>query len=279
MKFIAITLFLLSSLSHAETKAIYGDDGRIEVEESSNPAHRELAASVAAMIPSYVADFSSEYVSFFDITLKDTSNVCSEERFAHQQTVSTCTGLLVGPKHIATAGHCVRSMIDCEYSRWVFDYKLKSEKDSLVGDIPISQVYACTKIIGTELNDFTKKDWAIVELDRPVTGRQPLTLVDSKPKKGAEVFVIGTPSGLPLKVATGKVLSKRFNYFRTSLDTFTGNSGSPVFNDQNEVIGILVRGNEDYYETENQCHLSSKYQESRGREEVSYIKDILMFNF
>lgn len=121
MKLIAITLFLLSSLTHAEINAIYGDDDRIEVEESSNPVHKEIAASVAAMIPSYVADFSSgDFVSFFDITLKDTSNVCSNERFAHQQTVSTCTGFLVGPKHIATAGHCVRSMIDCEYSRWVF---------------------------------------------------------------------------------------------------------------------------------------------------------------
>lgn len=156
-----------------------------------------------------------------------------------------------------------------------FDYKLKSEKDATVGDIPLSQVYTCTKIIGTELNDFTKKDWALVELDRPVTGRRPLKLVNSKPQKDDEVFVIGTPSGLPLKVATGKVLAKRINFFRTNLDTFTGNSGSPVLNNQNEVIGILVRGNEDYYETENQCHLSSTYEESRGQEEASYIKDIL----
>jgi V8-like Glu-specific endopeptidase len=63
---------------------------------------------------------------------------------------------------------------------------------------------------------------------------------------------MGHPSGLPMKYADGaKVFGNFDNYFSTNLDTFGGNSGSPVFNAKtNEVVGILVRGDIDYIEGE-----------------------------
>ena len=59
---------------------------------------------------------------------------------------------------------------------------------------------------------------------------------------------MGHPSGLPLKYADGaRVFETENDYFSTNLDTFGGNSGSPVFNaDTLEVEGILVRGDTDY---------------------------------
>lgn len=92
-KLAALTLLLLSSLSFAGTNAIYGEDSRIDVEDSTDPVHKELANSVAAMIPGYATleDTTPGFSSFFDLILKDTSGVCSEEKFSHQQTVSTCT--------------------------------------------------------------------------------------------------------------------------------------------------------------------------------------------
>ena len=60
--------------------------------------------------------------------------------------------------------------------------------------------------------------------------------------------MLGHPSGLPMKYTGGaKAFEIEDNYFTTNLDSFGGNSGSPVFNAKTlEVEGILVRGDVDY---------------------------------
>ena len=62
--------------------------------------------------------------------------------------------------------------------------------------------------------------------------------------EGTEIYIIGHPFGLPMKVAgNARVESIDDNYFRASLDAFRGNSGSPVFRaDTHAAIGIYVRG-------------------------------------
>jgi V8-like Glu-specific endopeptidase len=65
----------------------------------------------------------------------------------------------------------------------------------------------------------------------------------------AKLVVIGHPSGLPQKVSDdGQILNnKEEDFFVTNLDTFGGNSGSPVVDLNSGMIeGILVRGEEDY---------------------------------
>ncbi len=271
--FAMLACYSLTTL--ANNKAIYGVDSRIDINDSKNPMHQELASSVAALVPHYVTrQETQESVSFMNLTLGDSSNVCSGERFSHQQTVSTCTGFLVAPNKLVTAGHCIRTESDCEDAQWVFDYKLGTEKDNFIESIPNSSVYSCKRVVKSSLGVFIKKDWALIELDRNVVGRRPLKLNTNKPSKNDKVFTIGTPSGLPLKVATGSVRSLKIsNYFRTTLDTFAGNSGSPVFNANNEVIGILVRGDNDYEEGL-YCNRATVFSENGGRgEDVSYIKE------
>ena len=62
-------------------------------------------------------------------------------------------------------------------------------------------------------------------------------------------IVIGHPIGLLKKMAGNASVRSNSNpdYFIANLDTFGGNSGSPVFNaDTHEVEGILVRGDTDF---------------------------------
>lgn len=91
------------------------------------------------------------------------------------------------------------------------------------------------------------RDWVIVELERPLTGE----LAALRPPRlartldvGAPVYTLGFPSGLPLKLADGaRILSIEGAGFRADLDTFTGNSGSPVFDARtHELLGIVVEG-------------------------------------
>ena len=130
----------------------------------------------------------------------------------------------------------------CQSFSWMFDYTNESDLSNVSAD----NVYGCGMVIAGE---FTQNmDFALIKLDRKVVGRKPLKLADKRVELGQKIFVMGHPSGLPLKYADGaRVFETEDVYFSTNLDTFGGNSGSPVFNAETfEVAGILVRGDTDY---------------------------------
>jgi hypothetical protein len=56
----------------------------------------------------------------------------------------------------------------------------------------------------------------------------------------------------------------RRNYFTANLDSYAGNSGSPVFNQKTgRVEGILIQGADDFvYNEENQCLESLRLSDS-----------------
>jgi hypothetical protein len=83
-----------------------------------------------------------------------------------------------------------------------------------------------------------------------VAGRRPLAVRSAgRVAKGQPLFVIGHPNGLPTKFADGAQVrgNAHKDFFVANLDTYGGNSGSPVFNAVSlEVEGILVRGENDF---------------------------------
>jgi hypothetical protein len=93
-------------------------------------------------------------------------------------------------------------------------------------------------------------DFAVFRVDREIKNHEPLKLnLNGSISQDDEVYVIGHPSGLPLKLADHAFVRQKLQkgYFVANLDTFGGNSGSPVFNSStHEVEGILVRGDTDY---------------------------------
>lgn len=111
------------------------------------------------------------------------------------------------------------------------------------------EIYRGAELIGRELVA-NGADWSLVRIDRPVTNHRIARIRRSgKISDNQRVHVIGHPVGLPTKFAGGA--SVRSNqpdaFFVANLDTFGGNSGSPVFNSEtHEVEGILVRGETDF---------------------------------
>lgn len=92
-------------------------------------------------------------------------------------------------------------------------------------------------------------DWALIKLDRKASSGIPLELdfTDSL-QRGSPVILCGFPLGLPLKLALkGYVkVAQQANSFGIEIDSFCGNSGSPLFDEKtNKVIGILVAGPND----------------------------------
>lgn len=249
------TLALSIQPAFANLKVIYGQDDRRDVYQTSNAAHLKLAKSTAGMI--HLGMFAKGLTkTLFDLpnsnTLERVQNVCTSEKFSQQKLAPQCSGFLVGPDTLITAGHCYNSRNtpaqNCKNFAWVFDYDMKSATHDPSKNISINNIYLCKAVVAIQRD--ANYDFAIIKLDRKVVGRQPLTFRKSGKLSGSEsLLVIGHPSGLPTKIAGNGRITRNDEptRFSTSLDTFHGNSGSAVFNaSTGQVEGILIMGKSDY---------------------------------
>lgn len=266
----------------ASTKVIYGNDDRADIYQVDRVDLRELADSTAAVIPDKAliknenGDFRIE-----SKTYGDGYKLCSDERFFSQKMPGICSAFLVGEDMIATAGHCVDTR-SCKDLSFVFGYQMKDENTDL-STVSKDETYHCKTVLSRELT--RQQDYALVKLDRPVRGHRILSLASQAPQAGEEIFVIGYPAGLPAKVAGGaSVRSVEPGFFVANMDTYGGNSGSAVFSAKtNEVVGILVRGEQDFIRDQAQsCVRSNRCADGACRGEdsthISFIKKSLEQN-
>jgi len=221
-------------------KVIYGEDNRQDVASSSQKNQGFAASTMAQISP-------DEWDNNFNLTSKtlgEEFRLCPGERFENQLSVSRCSGFLVAPDVVVTAGHCMQSQSDCDQFRWVLDFK------DDVRSLKSSNIFGCKEVLNQVLDDENSLDYAVVKLDRSIEGRRFFrTRTSGVVATGTPLVVIGHPSGISTKVSAGASVrsSNEPNYFVSNLDTFGGNSGSAVINVNSGVVeGVLVRGDEDY---------------------------------
>jgi serine protease Do len=94
-------------------------------------------------------------------------------------------------------------------------------------------------------------DVALLQCDRVPKGATPAKLGDSdKVDAGDDIFIVGAPYGLSYTLTVGRISARRpdrsrsgimssVEFLQTDATVNPGNSGSPVFNKQEEVIGIV----------------------------------------
>lgn len=274
------TLVILAALTfttaHASPFVIYGEDNRLDTIDASS-FHQNLASSTAAMVLKEQLVTNGQQVELIGPTLAKRFKLCEDQRFFQQPSVAYCSGFLVAPDVIVTAGHCVPSQRNCEKSSWVFNYKIKNSGDTKVTVTP-SDVYQCVSVI--ESQNIMDIDFAVIKLDRPVVGHDPVKLAEVEPEIGEPLVIIGHPSGLPQKVADGAtVLKKSGNIIKANLDAFQINSGSAVFHDRTgELVGILVNGETDYRRRAGaDCVEVNPLENKRGSEGVSLFKQFAQY--
>ncbi|KAA3642342.1 MAG: serine protease [Chloroflexi bacterium] len=278
----------------AEPEAVvYGADSRLEPYDHPDLVLQEYAASVAVLVDFQNISTEGELVSIAGPTLDDLvfSNynlpLCTQEAYSSQPTAGQCTGFLVGEDLLVTAGHCLE-LIPCEAMSVVFGYEMAP--DGELAPVERDNVYGCQEVVAQQ--NTPEEDYAILRLDRPAQ-QTPLPVASQAVNLGDPVAVIGHPSGLPIKIASdanviqttgvtqsesGELLSVD-SLFVTNLDTFGGNSGSPVINtDTYEVVGILVGGDEDYVQSSeelcvevNRCDLSGVGCTGESVTKMSYL--------
>lgn len=259
-------------VSETAAGVVYGDDSRRDPNPRGDGQafKRAQEASVALIRPGYLKRQKNGSYLVAGKNIKRDRNLCPEVRFNEQPSVSYCSGTLIAPNKVLTAGHCVES--GCDDIRFVFGWNKYNPKIA-----SSKNVYKCRTILmlKTAYEDLNDPDVAVIELDRKVVGRRPIDISFEPLKVGEDVFVAGYPSGLPLKFSTAKIRKlESSNYMRANSDTFSGDSGAPVFSKDGKLKGILIGGEEDYVEDEkrgckiiNQC----KNDDCRG-------EDVLLLN-
>jgi V8-like Glu-specific endopeptidase len=263
-------------------KTIYGVDSRKEITEVTGAQLLKNVLSIAAFVhPSSFTKNGSVY-ELSTAPLSRKHNLCTDQSFASQPAPAFCTGFIVGADLIATAAHCIQNGFKSD--RIVFGFYQQRNGDQAVLNtrIPAADAYAPVEIIG-KIFEEDGKDLAVIRVDREIAGRPALVLnLDKEIEPEEAVYVMGHPSGLPMKWAGGasvRSVSSQRGFFAANLDTFGGNSGSPVFDAvDNTVRGILVRGDTDYV-TKDVCRVAFVCPADTGcrGEECTLIKEIKPF--
>ncbi|MCS6947504.1 MAG: serine protease [Steroidobacteraceae bacterium] len=207
------------------------------------------------------------------------NSLCEDEPFWCQPTVVErhgehygsfgYSGLLIGPRHVLTCWHgWTHFFADAQLA--IFDYYARSPCDNPT-TLPASRIYRVRPYPSsvpprTDAAELASGDWVILELERSVEHLQfeVSPPVIARPQLGRAVYTLGYPCGLPLKLASNAtILHQGGVEFRTDLDTFSGNSGSPVFDaETHALVGIVVQGqkNEGDFEASpsRRCYVSNR---------------------
>tara|TARA_R110000868_G_scaffold118569_4_gene314426 strand:- start:6703 stop:7557 length:855 start_codon:yes stop_codon:yes gene_type:complete len=239
MKFIYLFLLLPIAL-HA---SIFNGDSRYEprLEGSSDLVTRSRSVPAIFRNSALKKQLNGDYqaINWSSQNL----GFCRDAKFAGQPHLANCSATLIAPDLVLTAAHCLeKADIDCSGYKIVFDFALGANIEVFSKE----QVYGCKEVIYYQFDQsLASDDLAIIRLDRKVRDREPIIVSKKKPSIDETLSMIGYPLGLPQKADDdGKITSvdhKNIS-FKHDLDTFSCNSGGPIFNEAGELLGVLVRG-------------------------------------
>jgi len=250
--------------------------------ESVDSAYDSEGATAAAS--SVAAVTTDDRVAEWDelnTSVAEARRVCDDEAFASQPALrSTSTAVLVASDLVLTAWHSVRRT-PCEDLRFVFGYRLEepgAPQDVVRELMPERDVYACDAIVlpasfeeGESSYD-DGVDLALVRLDREVVPEYRVSAFAPSPRsqtRPAEILTMGHPLGMPLKIDPGFLLADEpdSNLFNVGSDLFGGNSGGPIFDAENRLIGVVKGGPADFEPDEDEpCvrHAVHRHRTNKG---------------
>jgi pectinesterase len=261
-------IFVTLLTAHAASATFYGDDDYVEIDRIK-PAGaalnwRLIARSVAVVIK----DHGPGPLNLSDVEPMNEryTKLEPDYPYANQPRVANQTAFLVGRDKIMTAGHA--GLKDLKNAAFIFDYWWDSGKKQLrKTSYKPAEIYRCKAVIMHA--DDKHGDYALVQLDKPVLGRQPLPLqaIDDAAKLNMKsATMISAPDGTPLKLtAKGELRgspptpkSPKLNmnrFFFHTLDNSGGSSGAPIFDAATgHVIGIQSGGDDNFTRQDGVVH-------------------------
>jgi hypothetical protein len=230
------------------SRGVFGSDDRKEIKDAYG--FEDYARATAVMIPKSAIKGNRVYATTLRKSLEfqfKTNKFDESVKFLDQPRAANCTGFLIAPDILVTAGHCIETMDRAEDYVWLFDYTKDNNYNASRGYFTINpdNVFEVKEVMAAYFQDLsTYTDYSFLRLDRK-SNRKPYRFrTGGKVGTWENVYTIGSPTGLPLKLADNAiVVDNRYDkWFKNSLDGFPGNSGGPVFDDGGWIEGIHVRG-------------------------------------
>lgn len=273
--FVALSLATaVASSAAAETRtvssaAVYGADDRVDAQLAQSGAVLRVRDAMVAIVHSDRLRVEGGDVVYDAETLGETAGLCVEERFAEQPSLARCSGVLVAPDLVLTAGHCVPNAGTCASRSFVFGW------DGLDAPPVLERqdVYACAEVVAADTRGARnlRLDYAWVRLDRAVSGRAPAQVADPSVRvfAGDTLVYLGYPGGIPLVADEHAVVSSdrlgARDYVELAVDAFEGGSGGPLMNADGAVVAVLVRGEADYV-AQDDCNVTNQVVGAGGEE-------------
>ena len=134
--------------------SVYGIDDRVDVGSTSVQV-QFAAKAVGALIrrpklfdlgPAY--DYNKK--SFQSVYKEGGKPLCEDENFRDQNILAFCTGFLIAPNLMLTAGHCIKTQADCDGTQIAFDFETSSEKKFGPDLLAKKNTYGCKNLIARE---------------------------------------------------------------------------------------------------------------------------------
>jgi V8-like Glu-specific endopeptidase len=158
--------------------------------------------------------------------------------------------LIVTAKHVID--HCLLQTMSTDFQslfskiRIVFGY----DNDYNNQSIKTNEIYEIEDIYNDTYNN-NENDFVLLKLkDNTIDERlYGEVQFERKPNK-TKIYSFGYPYGMPLYKSYGEIINNdsktKKGYYITNLTAFNGNSGAPVFDQSNKIIGILFGGGQDF---------------------------------
>ena len=167
-------------------------------------------------------------------TLMESRNLCPGETFGDQYGEAFCSAALIDEDLVMTAAHCVDGCAGL-----VFGFGMYLEDVDTHRPLTPDDFYGCRRVVERA----PVRDIVIMQLDRPVADTyEPVPLSSTALQVGDGVGVIGFPSGVPMKIARSCEITHEPTAMRirNNCDVFPGNSGSGLFNETTELVGVVT---------------------------------------
>ncbi|CAN7405665.1 trypsin-like serine peptidase [Rhizobium sp. LjRoot254] len=177
-------------------------------------------------------------------------------------TPRVCSGFLINPMMVMTNDHCVNTAAKCSTATIVFDYLMVD------GVITMGKQRHCVAV----KDALTALDFAVIEMDQPVTDTMPIPLAESDAAPGVPTFLVQHPGGehkqlaqlgcQPIDALAPGLEPAQPTDFTHRCDTIGGSSGSPILVAAGDgagkrycVTGLHHLGFDDFgaYETKNRA--------------------------
>ena len=249
----------------AQDCANYAIDPRVEPYALSDPSLLPVAEASALVVARSTLHLQAEDPPTYRMDVQPWTVIipggpgCSDRDYHGQPDPSANSGVLVGEDLVLTAGHVIVSNGACQanisvvfgfgnFSPNQWQVTCSPSSDNCWVTVPAEDVYNCIgAVVAGQPGGPADDDWAVVTLDRDVTGRSPLPIrraVNDPPPVLTPMWIVGHPNSVPIKMDAG---TSDGAYNVDGVHILLNNSGSMAVSiaeasDAWEVVGIAVSG-------------------------------------